>query len=201
MPYSSFNLKKAKKELNINIIETQGIFDAIEDVEISDILKVILEEHIPLAVSINTEKARSELIISNIIVEIRRRFKNQISIFSGVELTMDKEKELNGFCDFIISGSPQQLILSSPLIAIVEAKNENITGGLGQCIAEMFAVNLFNIQEENPIEKVYGAVTSGTAWQFLRLGDNTVEIDLKEYFIDNPGKIVGILSSMAQQTA
>ena len=201
MPYSSFNLKKVKKELNINIIETQGIFDAIEDVEISDILKVILEEHIPLAVSINTEKARSELIISNIIVEIRRRFKNQISIFSGVELTMDKEKELNGFCDFIISGSPQQLILSSPLIAIVEAKNENITGGLGQCIAEMFAVNLFNIQEENPIEKVYGAVTSGTAWQFLRLGDNTVEIDLKEYFIDNPGKIVGILSSMAQQTA
>lgn len=201
MPYSNFNLKKAKNELDINITETQGIFEKIESVEISDILKIILEEHIPLAVSINTEKARSELIISNILVEIRRRFKHKVSIFSGVELNVDKEKELNGFCDFIISKSPEQLTLNSPIIAVVEAKNENIVGSLGQCIAEMVAVDMFNAQEKNQIEKIYGAVTSGTAWQFLKLKGNNIEIDLKEYFIDNPGKIVGILSSMVEQNA
>ena len=188
-------------ELNVSLIETQGIFEKIENVEISDILKAILEEHVPLAVSINTEKARSELIISNILVEVRRRFKHRISIFSGVELNVDKEKDLNGVCDFIISSSSEQLMLSSPIITIVEAKNENIIGGLGQCIAEMVAANIFNTQEHNQVEKIYGAVTSGTAWQFLRLKENNVEIDLKEYFIDNPGKIVGILSSMVEQSA
>jgi hypothetical protein len=201
MPYSNFNLKKVKNELNVKVIETQGIFEKIENVEISDLLKTILEEHVPLAVSINTEKARSELIISNILVEVRRRFKHRISIFSGVELNVDKEKDLNGFCDFIISSSSEQLMLNSPIITIVEAKNENIIGGLGQCIAEMVAANIFNTQEHNQVEKIYGAVTSGTAWQFLRLKENNVEIDLKEYFIDNPGKIVGILSSMVEQSA
>ena len=122
-------------------------------------------------------------------------------MFSGVELNVDKERELNGFCDFIISNSSEQLMLNSPVIAIVEAKNENIIGGLGQCIAEMVAADIFNVQEKNKIEKVYGAVTSGTAWQFLRLKDSHAEIDLKEYFIDNPGKIIGILSSMVEQNA
>ncbi|MDG4548847.1 MAG: hypothetical protein P9F19_05295 [Candidatus Contendobacter sp.] len=201
MPYSNFNLKKVKDELNISITETQGIFERIASAEISDILGILLEEHVPLAVSINTEKARSELIVSNILVEVRRRFNHRISIFSGIELNVDKERELNGFCDFIISRSSAQLTLNSPVVTIVEAKNENIVGGLGQCIAEMVAANIFNIQEKNPMEKIYGAVTSGTTWQFLRLKENDVEIDLKEYFIDNPGKIVGILSSMVEQTA
>lgn len=201
MSYSSFNLKRVKAELNISLIETQGVFEKIEPVEISQILKDILEEHIPLAVSINTEKARSELIIANILVEVRRRFKHKISLFSGVEFNVDKEKDLNGFCDFIISHSPEQLTLNSPVIAIVEAKNENMIGGLGQCIAEMVAATIFNRREKYSVEKMYGAVTSGTAWQFLRLTGNDAEIDLKEYFIDNPGKIIGILSAMIEQTA
>jgi len=201
MPYSSFNLKRVKAELNINLIETQGVFEKIEPVEISQILKDILEEHVPLAISINTEKARSELIIANILVEVRRRFKHKISLFSGVEFNVDKEKDLDGFCDFIISHSPEQLTLNSPVIAIVEAKNENMVGGLGQCIAEMVAATIFNRREKYSVEKMYGAVTSGTAWQFLRLTGNDAEIDLKEYFIDNPGKIIGILSAMIEQTA
>jgi len=201
MSYSSFNLKRVKTELNISLIETQGVFERIEPVEISQILKDILEEHIPLAISINTEKARSELIIANILVEVRRQFKHQISLFSGIEFNVDKEKDLNGFCDFMMSHSPEQLTLNSPVIAIVEAKNENMVGGLGQCIAEMVAATIFNRQEKQPIEKIYGAVTSGTAWQFLRLTGNDAEIDLKEYFIDNPQKIVGILSAMIEQSA
>lgn len=201
MPYSNFTLKKAKSDLNIHIVETQGIFEKIAAVEISEILATLLKEQVSLAVSINTEKARSELIISNVLVEIRRRFKNQVSIFSGIEFNVDKDQDLNGFCDFMISNSSEQLMLNAPVVAIVEAKNENIIGGLGQCIAEMVAANIFNTQEQNPLERVYGAVTSGTAWQFLRLTGNTVEIDLKEYFIDQPGKIVGILSAMVEQSA
>ena len=151
----------------------------------------------PLARAINTEKARSELIISNVLVEVRKRLDHQISLFSGIEFNVDKASDLNGFCDFIISASPEQLMLNAPVITIVEAKNENLIGGLGQCIAEMVAADRFNQVEGNGIEIVYGVVTTGTAWKFLMLQDEVAYIDLDEYGIGEPGKIIGILTEMA----
>lgn len=201
MPYSDFNLKKIKDELHIKIIEQQSIFDNIQAVVISDTLKSNLDENIPLAISINTEKARSELIIANMLVEVRKKHKHQISLFSGTEFNVDKEKNLNGFCDFILCNSPEQLILTAPLIIIVEAKNENIVGGLGQCIAEMVGAKIFNETEGKMQKNIYGAVTTGTAWKFLKLTDSTVYIDLKEYYIETPERIIGILSEMAVQKA
>ncbi len=202
MPYSDFSLKRAKKDLNINIVEKEGMFQEIEEKKISDLLEKLLKETVPLAIAINTEKARSELIISNILVEIRMIFDHKISFFSGIEFNVDKEKDLNGFCDFIISNSPEQLMLNSPIVAIVEAKNENIIGGLGQCIAEMVAASMFNKKEKNvEIKKVYGVVTTGTAWKFMKMEDSNVYIDLNEYYIQHPEIIVGILSAMLKQVA
>jgi len=197
MAYSDFTLRKIKTELNINIIEQEALFLSIDNIEISRVLKEILKENIPLARAINTEKARSELIIANILVEVRKNFKHQISLFSGVEFNVDKSKGLNGFCDFILSASSEQLMLNSPVIALVEAKNENIIGGLGQCIAEMVAATIFNKNEHNDeISTLYGIVTTGTAWKFLTLKNNQVTIDLDEYSIENPEKIIGIISFM-----
>ena len=83
---------------------------------------------------------------------------------------------------------------------IVEANNENIKGGLGQCIAAMLAARVFNAQEDQPISTVYVDVTSGSVWKFLQLADNTVYIDLEEYYVNNAGKILGILMHMAEGT-
>ncbi|MEB3338742.1 MAG: hypothetical protein VKJ46_14830 [Leptolyngbyaceae bacterium] len=76
----------------------------------------------------------------------------------------------------------------------MDAKKENLNAGLGQCIAEMFAAKLFNDKEDNEIPVIYGAVTTGNIWKFLRLKNTLVEIDLTEYFIGQLGKILGILS-------
>ena len=84
--------------------------------------------------------------------------------------------------------------MTAPAMMLVEAKNENLKGALGQCIAEMLAAQLFNEREGAPITMVYGAVTSGTNWQFLRLMGKTVEIDLKEYYLVEINKILGILA-------
>ena len=54
---------------------------------------------------------------------------------------------------------------------LVEAKNENLKVGFPQCIAEMVAAQQFNQQKGNPVESVYGVVTIGTTWRFLRLRD------------------------------
>lgn len=202
MPYRDFSLKKVKNELGVQIIEDQNMFSDIDIIEISPALREILAENVPLARAINTEKARSELIIANILVEIRKVFDHKVSLFSGIEFNVDKEKNLNGFCDFIVSASSEQLMLSAPVVTIVEAKNENIIGGLGQCIAEMVASDIFNKQEHNDsIKKLYGVVTTGTAWKFLRMENKQVHIDLDEYPIEIPGKIMAILSEMIKQKA
>ena len=191
-----------KQELGVHLIERQDAFSSINSVDISPSLAEILAETVPLARAINTEKARSEFIIANILVEVRKLLNHKISLFSGIEFNVDKEKGLNGYCDFIISASQEQLILCSPIIALVEAKNENIIGSLGQCIAEMVAANIFNAADDNSnIKKLYGVVTTGTAWKFLKMVGLDVVIDLDEYAIDNPNKIIGILLAMLTQNA
>ena len=94
-----------------------------------------------------------------------------------------------------MSLSPERLFISAPVIALVEAKKEDIKAGLGQCGAEMFAAQLFNEQEGNNIPTIYGAVTSGTVWRFLKLESNIVYIDPREYYLRDVGKILGILLS------
>ena len=202
MAYSDFDLKKVKQNLEVNLIERENLFSSVQFFIISAYLKETLAENIPLARAINTEKARSELIIANILVELRKILEHKISLFSGIEFTVDKEKGLNGFCDFIISASTEQLMLSSPIVAVVEAKNENIIGGLGQCIAEMVASKIFNEQEnDESVKRVYGVVTTGTTWKFLKMDGSNVYIDLDDYSIENPDKIIGILLAMVSQNA
>jgi hypothetical protein len=200
MPYSNFTIKKVQNDFQIKIIENSGIFSNIPSHEISNLLQETLTENVPLATAINTEKARSELIIAPVLIEIRKLFNRQISLFSGIELNVDKEKDLTGFCDFLISRSPEQLFLKSPIIALVEAKNENIMAGLGQCAAEMIASKIYNEKEGIIVSKIYGVITSGNLWKFLRLEDNTLYIDLDDYVIKDITKIVGILYSMIEQT-
>ena len=201
MAYSNFTLKNVQKEFQLEIKEEMGIFSHIEPLQISESLSTILADNVPLAVSINTEKARSELIVVNILLEMRKIFQRQVSFFSGVDFTVDKDRGLNGFCDFLISQSPEQLFVNAPVITIVEAKNDNMMSELGQCVSEMVAAQIFNQREELPISSIYGAVTIGTGWIFLKLVDALVSIDLKEYSIEQVGKIVGILSAMLKQEA
>jgi hypothetical protein len=201
MAYSDFTLKRVKAEFNLEIIESRSIFSHIQGVEISDYLKETRKRNIPLALAINTEKARSELIIINILLEIREKFPNQVSLFSGIDFNIDKDKGLTGFCDFIIGNSPEQLYLDSPVITIVEAKNENIIAGLGQCVAEMYAARIYNEKEGRNLIRLYGAVTTGDEWKFIKLENNTISIDLDFYYVSGIEKIIGILVKMVQQQA
>ena len=195
MSYSQFSIDTVETTLGITIVETVGIFADTPPIEYSDFLAQTLKKYIPLALAIGTEKARSELILTPILVELKELLQNQISLFSGREFNVSPEKGLTGFCDFLISKSSEQIIIKAPVIALVEAKNDNIQSGLGQCIAEMVAAQLFNQQKENEIKTIYGTVTTGTNWKFMRLSGQIIEIDLNEYFINDVRKILGILRS------
>lgn len=201
MSYKDFTLRKIQERFGVDLIERPGIFADVEERAVSQSLRDILLENVPLATAINTEKARSELIISPVLVELRKVFDRRISLFSGIEFNVDRDQELNGFCDFIIGLSDEQLFLKSPILAVVEAKNENLMGGMGQCVAEMIASRLFNARDGWEDTGVYGVVTSGTLWKFLKLQGNQVHIDLDDYVIKEIPKIMGILAGMVEQRA
>lgn len=201
MAYNDFSLRQVKKDFGLTLVERKNLFAQIPEVEASENLKTSLADKPTLAISIGTEKARSEFIVADILIEVWRIFNRQIGLFSGNTLEVDRNRGLAGRFDYFLTLSPSQLILSAPIVAVVEAKNEDIVGGLGQCTAEMVAAQIFNEQEGEKIPKIYGAVTSGADWKFLYLDEKTVSIDLDEYSITQPNKIIGILCAMIGQTA
>ncbi|MBC6474885.1 MAG: hypothetical protein GDA48_20520 [Hormoscilla sp. GM102CHS1] len=195
MSYSQFTLESLKTTFGITIVETAGIFANVPEVKYSNYLTETLRYNIPLALSIASEKARSEMIVTPILIEIRKLLSEAVSLFSGNNFEVDTEKGLSGFCDFLISMSPEQLFIEAPVVTIVEAKNDKIESGLAQCMAEMIAAQLFNQGKENNIKTVYGVVTTGSVWKFMKLEEQVITIDLQEYFINQVGKIIGIIKS------
>jgi len=181
MPYSQFTIEKVKQDFCLTTVEGVRFFpDSLEPIVPSPRLQGILED-LPWVIAVDTEKARSEVIINPVLLEVRRILDRQISVFSGEELNVDVSVGLNGVCDFLISRSPEQLTVEAPTIVIVEAKKSDLKSGLGQCIAEMVAAQRFNQAKEQPITAVYGSVSSGTQWRFLKLEGQTVTIDLMDY--------------------
>ena len=201
MAYSNFTLEMVRTAFQLEIAESAGIFSQIESVDPSAHLATTLARNLPLAITINTEKAKSELIIADILVELREQLERRISLFSGIDFSIDDENGLTGVCDFLVSLSPVQSFLEAPVIILVEAKKDDLTVGLGQCVAEMLAAQRFNTEKGNNIPYIYGATTSGTDWRFLKLEGRRLHIDMVIYPIAQCDKILGILSSMVEQKA
>lgn len=201
MAYSNFTLESVVTTFQLEKFEFAGIFAEIEPVAPSTHLTTALARNVPLAVAIGTEKARSEMIVANVLIELREHFDRHISLFSGIDFSVDVEGGLTGVCDFLVSLSPSQFFLEAPIITLVEAKNAEPKLGLGQCVAEMLAAQRFNQEKENNISSIYGATTTGTEWQFLKLEGQKLHIDMADYQIAECDKVLGILSSMVSQKA
>ncbi|WP_293353528.1 MULTISPECIES: hypothetical protein [unclassified Microcoleus] len=194
MPYSDFTLERVTRTFELTTSARVDLFGDIPELECSAMLTEILRYNVPLAVASNSEKARSEMIISPILIDLRRLSRERINLFSGIEFDVDSARGLNGICDFIISDSPEILFVSAPIITLVEAKKENITAGLGQCVAEMFAARIFNERAGNEVSTIYGVVTTGSIWKFMKLDGSIISIDLTEYYLKDVNKILGILA-------
>ncbi len=201
MAYSNFTLGQVRKTFELDTVRKWGIFADIEPVEPSALLTAVLERNMPFALAMGTEKAKSELIISEVLVELCIHFDNRVSLFSGIDFNVDASKELTGVCDFLVSLSPEAFELEAPVIALVAAKNSDVKLGVAQCAAEMVAAQRFNAEQGNSIPRIYGAITSGTDWLFLKLVDKTLHIDMRIYTLERCDRILGVLASMVRQEA
>jgi hypothetical protein len=109
---------------------------------------------------------------------------------------VDKERGLFGECDFILAKGEITHTIQAPIFALVAAKKKDIGLGMGQCVAQMVGAQLFNRQEQNDIETLFGCVTTGEDWQFLKLREQTILIDRRRYYLDNVEKILGVIQAI-----
>jgi hypothetical protein len=193
MAFSDFDLRSVVDTFGLREDRDSDLFAGVAAVVPGDFLRAWLDEHVPLALGMNTEQARRECIIFPVLTEARRRAAGPVTVFSGISFEADKARGLAGFCDYIIARSAEFYYLRSPAVAVVEAKREDVIGGLGQCAATMVGMRLFNEKDGTPVSEVYGCVTSGSVWRFLRLQESRLSIDRQEYHIRDVATVLGIL--------
>lgn len=127
--------------------------------------------------ALGSEKAKSEQIITPILRELRKQNPTYFKAFSGYQFDVDISKDLNSYCDFILSLDAEAVEITAPVFCIVEAKDDKIEKGLAQCGAEMYAAQIFNEKEGKPQKAIYGCVTNAFSWCFLKLEAQTLYID------------------------
>ena len=93
MAYSNFTLEVVCREFQLEIVESAGIFSGASTVVPQDRFMAALEEKVELAISSGTEKARSELIVTDVLFQLREHFNRRISFFPGLSsaLTLNRD--------------------------------------------------------------------------------------------------------------
>ncbi len=196
MSYRDFDLDRARHDFGLNLDMLQNLFANVPGATVSPVLLHHIQQWSPLAFIINTEKARSEWVISPFLGELWERCHRQSSIQSGINFDVDPAAGLVGICDFLISRGPQMPSVTAPVVVVAEAKRDNPAEGYGQCVAGMVAAQRFNEREKNGIGAIYGISTSGNLWKFLRLEGKRLCIDVEEYSLPQADRILGILLHM-----
>lgn len=200
MAYADFTMSRISRQFSLTRDEDTSLFGAVPPAALDPAFIRRLQEDSNMALRVSTDKARSEFIIAPILAEARRMSRRKFGLFSGVEFNIDAAQELAGVCDWIITRSERQLFIEAPVLMLVQAKNEDMIKGYAQCIAEMLAAQTFNARENTNNggdDRIYGAVTTGDKWKFLRLQNALAQIDAVDYYITDIGKIMGILLHLA----
>jgi hypothetical protein len=103
MAYSDFTVRRIKQEFGIQTQEGGRFLPPTADVAPSQMLQSILENYVPWAIAVGSEKAKSAMIVAPVLLEIKQILHSQVSVFSGRDFTVDASVGLNGICDFLIS--------------------------------------------------------------------------------------------------
>lgn len=137
------------------------------------------------------ERAKAQRLVDPVLSELENSYFGKIATIPEVSLEVKDVEGLSGTPDFVISASTTIKML--PIIAIVEAKKDDMDAAMPQCAAELHAANVLN---KGRPRQVYGCVTIGTDWKFLCLRgeDKRLLVDTDFYFIDDLAKLLGVLS-------
>jgi hypothetical protein len=191
MAYSDFTLSELDEKFGVSN-QRKRLFGDIKPVpEISDWLKYTLKlsEELP----VKSEKAKSELIVMPILIELRNNSQKYFTIYSGDSLNIDDK--FKGECDFILAKETGNFDINFPILQVVEAKRNDVEVGIPQCAAQMIGAKMYNQKKNSTNDTIYGCVTTGDDWLFMKLQTH-LEIDTKKYYLGNLGELLGVFQEI-----
>lgn len=188
MPYTDFTLESVEAKFALTT-SLGDLFGDLPAVPVPAWLGEQLDRGRAVAALVS-EKARSEFLVAPILLACRGLVGGELAIYSGQRLDIDASQGLTGECDYILALTAPVPRLRAPLVTVLEAKRGDIEVGLGQCVAQLLGARLFNERAGFAGGSLYGVVTTGEAWQFLRLAGPTVTLHATRFYIDNLGAIL-----------
>jgi hypothetical protein len=140
---AEFDYSLIRTELTLP--QTQREFSQLSE------LKQKIRSFLPF-VSLSSETARRETLVSPILLEI--------VIYCQCQLRIEYPLNINNW----LKGNLDYLLRSKNNLVIIEAKKDDLTRGFTQLAVELIALSQIEDQEI-----LYGAVTIGNIWQFAKL--------------------------------
>lgn len=189
MAYTDFTLEGLEEKYKL-VVRLKTLFPVVSQVQPSDFLLQQLElaENFPL----RNEKMKSEYLIVPVLSFVKMKNKDFVQLFSGENLPADKKDKLNGEVDFLWVGKRDALELQKPIISLCEAKKGSIEDSFAQCAAQMYGARVYNQNRKNKITDIYGCISSGTDWQFMKLEGQIIWKDTKIYTLSNLPELLGV---------
>jgi hypothetical protein len=130
-----------------------------------------------------------QLLIEAVFEEALQSFP-ALKVFKIVPL---RSAAAGGFVDYLIA--PNRTLPQVPLLCVAEAKKDDFERGLAQCLAELHVCAAKNTEAGHAVV-VYGIISNGQGWQFLRRDlDGSVAVTPLYALTDLP-RLLGILRSI-----
>ena len=182
--FSQVSIKDLETMFGVNIVKGSFI-PSIEAVLVPSWLQHIIETRRASLATMRSEKSISEALIAPILMAVEDNHKDKITLFSGEPLITE---ELSGICDFIITKDTTAFDPKGGYFVLVESKKQDLFSGIPQCVAEMYAAQILNGNDDT----VYGCVSIGVEWLFIKLEGKTATIDPTIFTITEVDKILGV---------
>lgn len=176
MPYGTFSTyEEVATRFKIKLIEQSFVKE--ERIAVERALFEFINDNVKTRRSYVSENAICESIISPMLNVVAKH--HHLPLWSHVRFDVSEEDGLVGIPDFMIAPASEiGTTFSKPIICIAEAKKENLNEGWAQVLAELIAAQKFNRKEEL---EVFGIVTTGTFWQFGKLYNNILTMEIVSY--------------------
>ncbi len=190
MAYRDFSWEELRLTFGITS-RVERLFGEITPVAPSTYLSSALD--LAKRVPLRNEKAKSEAIVYPILLDAIQRNDFLFTLYSGENLNIDRARGLAGEIDFFLAKRTSEYGINFPIVAVVEAKKNDFDLGIPQCAAQMLGGMALNELESHRGLPLYGCVTTGEEWRFMRLDNTHFTLDEKRYRLDRLEELLGVI--------
>ncbi len=202
MAFRDFRYPDVVAHFNLSYETADDLFADVPPLTLLPATRGMLATTARLATILNNEKAWAEWLIAPLLADLWGRFNSPVGLYSGAEFHPDPDAGLTGFLDFAFCRGPQHplmtppVLFTPPVLLTFQAKRDDLHEGLGQCVAGLVGAQRFNRRHGVDEPHLYGCVTTGSLWRFLRLSGTTLTLDFIVYNLGQIDRILGAIASV-----